>query len=212
MRGERLDLSAVSRHLKLDGGVAQLIRRLCNGHDYGQIAGKDVVAVVGILLDDNLTVFNGYVRCIGHLTDAKMLRDFGANLSGIAVDRLLAAEDNVEFFSADFFKVTDGRSQGVAGGEGIGAAESPVADQIRRIGADGERFFEHRHCLRQTHGNNRYLTAFFILEPQCGLKGECVKRIEDARDTAAHERVGHRINFDLSGVGNLFYTYQNVHN
>ena len=66
-----------------------------------------------------------------------MLRDLRSDLGRIAVNGLLAAENDVEAAFC-LLQLFNGRLKGIAGGQGIRAAKGPVADQIRLVASHGQ--------------------------------------------------------------------------
>ena len=71
---------------------------------------------------------------IGDLGQMQLLGDLGADLSGITVDGLTAAENDVLGADAD---LVDGSGQDLGGSEGIGTAELTAGDQHAAVSAAG---------------------------------------------------------------------------
>lgn len=65
-----------------------------------------------------------------------MLRNLRSYLSSIAIDGLLAAENQVKF-SFQLLNLVDGVFQRIAGRQGIRASEGTVAYQIRLVSSYG---------------------------------------------------------------------------
>ena len=90
------DIRLVRRQLARDGGVTDFEGRFCEGHETRGLHGDDRVTRFGLSADVQYIARDLCFEAIGDLGDAEVFRDLGADLSGVAVDRLLAAEDGVE--------------------------------------------------------------------------------------------------------------------
>lgn len=128
----------------------------------------------------------------------------GPHLGGIAVNGLLAAEDDADLVAGLLGDPLDGGGQYVAGGEGVGAAEAAVGAEDRLIGAHGQRLLEGGFGIGRSHGERHRREAVAVLDPQPLFQGVGVIGVDDERDTLPHEGVGYRIDLDLGGIRNLF--------
>ena len=140
-----------------------------------------------------------------------MLRDLGADLGGVAVDGLLAAEDDVKL-AFQLLHLLDGLADDVAGGQGVGTTKGPVADQIRLVGRDSQGLLQHGLRLLGTHGEHHDLGGGVgILDPGRGFQGIAVKRIQDGGDACADQGIGDRVDLDFRRIRHLLDAYKHVH-
>ena len=105
------------------------------------------------------------LRHIGQLQEVEPLGDAGADLRGVAVDGLLAGEDDVGR-AEDFADLADRLRQRIAGGERVGAGEEAVGQQHGAIGADGQRLAQRIVGHGRTHGQNGDFAADLVAQPQ----------------------------------------------
>ena len=138
----------------------------------------------------------------------QLLSDLRADLCGIAIDCLTAAEHNVLGANAD---LVDGSSQDLAGCEGIGTAELTAGDQNSLICTAGQQLTQHAFCRRGTHGNNNDFAAGSVLELQSSLQSVQVIRVGDGSHRST---VQSAIGLDghlAGGIRNLLYTNNCFH-
>ena len=140
-------------------------------------------------------ILNGETGGKRDLRQAKESRSRGAGLRGVAVNGVLAEQQQVivAYLLRRLCKRVRGRKS-------VSAAERAVRQQVRLIAAECERLFQHVLSLGRTHGDRSDSTAKFFLQLQCALYGICVKGVEDALYTLA-----------LEVTGNLLYKYEYFH-
>ena len=85
------------------------------------------------------------VEFFGHL---------GAYLSGVAVDGLAAAEDDV-----DLAQLAYGLREGIGGGQGVGACKAGVAEDEAVVGATGAGVFDNLGGTLRAHGDDGDMAA-----------------------------------------------------
>ena len=98
----------------------------------------------------------------------ELLRHLGADLRGIAVDGLTAAEDDVVLVEADGIH---GGGEDLGGGVRIGAAELTGRNEIAFVRAHGDQLAQHTLCRRGAHGDDEDLAAGGVLDLEGGLDG-----------------------------------------
>ena len=129
---------------------------------------------------------------------SKALCQLGCHLSGGPVLGLLAAEDQVEpsFHIGRF-------DDGVAGGEGIRAAEGTPGDQNRLIAAHGQALPQGALGHWRPHGDERDLSAVFFLDLNSRLQGVEIQGVGQRGHTGADQISGFRIHPDQVNIRNL---------
>lgn len=140
-----------------------------------------------------------------------MLCHRGADLAGIAVNGLLAAENDVKFLAGLFLHGTNTGGQDEASCQSIRTAKSAVTDQACLIGPYRQAFPQSTDCLGRAHRRNSDLSAYRFLQPHGHFQRIPIKRIDNAWNTVADQGVGNRINFDHSSIRNLLDANQNIH-
>ena len=124
------------------------------------------VAIFEGTFADDLTAIDLDFLDISNLWDTELFSDLRTYLSGIAVDSLTAAHNDIFFFNADFLN-SSGEDLGSC--EGIGAAEFTAGNEDSFISAHCEQFAEHFCRWGGTHGNDDDLCAIVILELESGF-------------------------------------------
>ena len=138
----------------------------------------------------------------------QLLGDLGADLGGIAVDGLTAAEDDVLGADAD---LVDGSGQDLGGGEGVGTAELTGGNQHAAVSAAGHQLTQHALCRRRAHGDDDDFAAGLILQLQGSLDGVQVVGVGDGgHGSTVHGAVSLDSNLALR-IGNLFDTNDCFH-
>ena len=138
----------------------------------------------------------------------QLLSDLGADLGGVTVDGLTAAENDVLRADADLI---DGSSQDLGGSEGIGAAELAARNQDAAVSATGHQLAQHAFCRRRAHGNDDDFAAGLIFQLQGSLNSVEVIRVGDGGHSGTvHRAVSLDGNLALR-IGNLFDTNDCFH-
>lgn len=145
----------------LQAGQARHMNILLHGDQAreGHVHGFD--HILQLLLSIHAVAADGELGNPRGMGDAQMLGDGRANLSGIAVGGLLAAEDEIKVANA-----LDGLRKGVAGGEHVRAAQTAVREHIALVRAHHIGFLHHGLRLRRAHGADRHGAAVLSLEAQ----------------------------------------------
>ncbi len=91
---------------------------------------------------------------VGELQQAEALGDAGADLRGVAVDRLLAGEDDVRR-AVGLADLADGGGERVGRRQRVGAGEEAVGQQDGAIGAEGQRLAQTVLGRRRPHASAR---------------------------------------------------------
>ena len=138
----------------------------------------------------------------------QLLCDLRANLSGIAIDCLTAAEDNVLGANADLI---DSSSQDLAGCKGIRTAELTAGNQNSLVSAAGQQLTQHTLCRRGTHGDNNDLAAGGVLELQGSLQSVQVIGVGDGCHGGTVQRTVRLDGHLTGGIRNLLYTNNCFH-
>ena len=112
----------------------------------------------------------------GDLRQAELLGDLRADLGGVAVDRLAAAEHEV-----GGAELLDRAGERVARGQRVGAGERPVGEQDDLVGAAVQRLAQHLGRGRRAHGEHGHAAAVAVLEAQRLFEGVQVFGVEDRR-------------------------------
>src|SRR6185369_1642621 len=126
----------------------------------------------------------------------------GTDLGSVAVDGLLAAEDDADFLQV--IQPADGRCQHIAGGQGVGAAKGAVGEQDRLVNPQAERPTKGSLGVGRPHGEGHRLEPVKVLDAQRLLQSMGIVGVDNERDAVPDQGVGHRVDPDLGGVGNLF--------
>ena len=138
----------------------------------------------------------------------QLLSDLGTNLSGITIDCLTAAEDDVLGTDAN---LVDGSSQNLAGSEGIGTAKFTARNQDSAVSAAGQQLTQHAFGRRGTHGDDHNLAAGGVLQLEGGLQGVQVIRVGDGCHRSTVEGPV-RLDSNLAGgIRNLLDTNNRFH-
>ena len=103
------------------------------------------------------------LRDIGELQQAEALGDAGTDLRRVAVDRLLAGEDDIEL-AQGLLDLADRLRERVGRRQRVGAGEETVGEQNRAIGADAERLAQRIRRHGRAHGQHRDLAAEFVAQ------------------------------------------------
>ena len=138
----------------------------------------------------------------------QLLSDLRTDLSGITIDSLTAAEDDVVVIEADGVE-SGGKDLG--GGVSIGTAELTGGNEIAVISAHGHQLAQHTFCRRGTHGDDGDLAAQLILELESGLNGVHIIGVDDGLHGSAVQGTI-RIDGNLTGgIGDLLNANKNLH-
>src|SRR5699024_9208608 len=145
---------------------------------------------------------------IGDLGQVQLLGDLGADLGGIAVNGLAAAENDIVGADAD---LVDGGSQDLAGGEGVGTAELAAGHQHAAVSAASDQLAQHALGRGRAHGDDDDLAAGLLFQLQGGLDGVQVIGVGDGgHGGAVHRAVRLDGHFAL-GIRDLFDTNDSFH-
>ena len=138
----------------------------------------------------------------------QLLSDLRADLCGIAINCLTAAEHNILGTDAD---LVDGSSQDLAGCKGIGTAELTAGNQNSLVRAAGQQLTQHAFGRRGTHGDHNDFAAGGILELQSSLQSVQVIGVGDgSHGCTIQGSIG--LDGDLAGgIRNLLYTNNCFH-
>ena len=159
-----------------DGHVAGLVQLLDAGQQARGLRLDGHVAILQHSLNRNLAAFYLDVGSVGNLRDVQLLSDLRANLSGITVDSLTAAEYDVVLLHANLL---DSCSQDLGGSEGIGTAELTSGNQNAFVSTASHQLTQHALCRGRTHGDNNDLAAGSVLQLQSSLYSVLVVRVDD---------------------------------
>ena len=193
----------------LDAHVAGLVQLLDAGDEAGSLGHDGHIAVFQHALDGDLAAVVGDAGRIGDLGDAQLLGDLGTDLSGIAVDGLTAAEDDVAFAETVGL---DAGGDDLAGGEGIGTAELTAGDQDGLVGAHGQQLMDHGGGSRRTHDDDDDLgIRNLIAEGQSSLDGVQVVGVGDGGHGGTVQSAVFLDGHLAGGVGNLLDANENIH-
>ena len=105
----------------------------------------------------------------GQLAEAQAGGDTWADLGGIAVDGLFAAENDADLFLP--VQPLDRGREHLAGGQGIGAAKAAIGKQDGLVNPEGAGFPQGGHRIGRTHRERHGAQIVAILEPQALLQG-----------------------------------------
>ena len=142
----------------------------------------------------------------GRIGDTKKRCHLRAHLRRVAIDGLLAAEDQINV--TQFANSAGERSGGCPG---IGAGEGSITQQNGVVHAARERLPQRFISLRRSHGQDGYPSTKRILDFQCRFDSKKIEGIDDGLHTLPDQRVRVRVNADVLGVGHLLDTDGNVH-
>ncbi len=140
----------------------------------------------------------------GQQRDVEERREFGTDLSGLAVGRPRSREDHV---------VTDQRERGPEGprrGQGIRAGEPRVREEQRPVRAEDDRVAQRGARAQWTHREDRDLLALLPeleRDPQCTL----VERIQEQLGPLAHHRSALRVVSKVIQRGNDLHEHREIH-
>ncbi len=169
-------------------------------------------AALGAAVDDDLArhrIDALDLRDVRQLLDPEPAGNARADLCRVAIDRLLAAEHHVDrVFGADR---ADRRSDRIRGGQRVRAGKHAIGDQDGVVGAIRHAFAQRigRHLgAHADHGDTR---AELIADPQRLFERNEVERIDDGGHALPHDRVGDRMHPDLTRIGYLLDTDDNMH-
>src|ERR1035437_5696749 len=139
---------------------------------------------------------------VGDLRDAELFGRLRADLGGITVDGLAAAQDQVELT-----ELADGALEDVGGGEGVRAGELAVRQQDDLVGSAEEAVAQNVGGLGRSHRDHGDRAAGPLLDVESHLEGVEVLGIEDRRQGATiHGAVfGHHLAGEVVRIGDLFH-------
>ena len=149
-------------------------------------------------------------RHIGELQHVEALGDAGADLGGVAVDGLLAGEDDVGR-AEGLADLADRLGERIGRGQRVGAREEAVGEQDGAVGADRQRLAQRIGRHRRAHGQHGHFAADLVAKAQGLFQREQVIRIDDRRHALPHDRIGHRMDADLRRVRNLLDADDKMH-
>ena len=138
----------------------------------------------------------------------QLFSDLGADLCGIAIDCLTAAEDDILRANAD---LVDSCSKDLAGCEGIGTAELTAGDQNSLVRTAGQQLTQHAFGRRRAHGNNNDFAAGGVLELQGSLQSVQVIGVGNSGHRGTIQRAIRLDGHLTGGIRNLLYTNDCFH-
>src|SRR6185369_1428480 len=172
-----------------------------SGEQHRQITFDRFKSVVSFALDSqSIPVLSDLDRgSAGHLRQIKKLGQLGPYLTGLGIDTVLAAENNVVLF------VTERKRQRASRCKRVRTRELAPHKMNRAIGSCPEAFNERFARLRRTHRDDDNLPAAKIAEPDGFSERAAVKGIHDVRHAFPDDCVCLWIEPDLGDFGDLFY-------
>ena len=147
---------------------------------------------------------------IGDLFELQALGDAGADLRGVAVDGLLAAEHDVDL-AEGVADLLQRRREREGRGQRVGAGEEAVGEQNGAVGADGHGLSQGIAGHGRAHGEHGDLAAHLVAPAQGLFQREQVIGVDDGRHALPHDRVGHRMDADLRRIWDLFDANDKMH-
>ena len=149
---------------------------------------------------------------IGNLGNVQILGNLRTNLSGIAVDGLLAEHQHVELDAFQLLDLLLSLGEDVAGGQSVGTTASAVGDQVSLVAADRQALLQSGQSLLGAHGQDDNL-GVLVLVLDAGSSFECIsiEGADDGGNALTHQGVGLGINFDNGRVRHLFNANKYVH-
>ena len=189
------------------GGQARLEDVLVDGEQAGKPHPHpfDVVGHIHLHRNAVLPDFEDLPH-VGDARDAEPLGQLRPDLGGVAVGRLLAAEEQVELAEP-----AHPLREGVARGEHVRAAEPPVGEEHPLVRAHGVGLADDRLGLRRPHADDRHLPAAPLPQAQGGLERVEVVGVHLGIHPAPLDGAGHRVDVHLVGPGDLFDAHENIH-
>ncbi len=136
-----------------------------------------------------------------------MRGQFRADLGGVSVNGLLAAQDQ-----AHVPQRPDRAGQRVGGGPGVRAGEGPVSQQDSLVAAPRDALAHGGLCLERPHGQGGHAPLRKLLL-QCDgrLDRVGVQRVQDAGHALADEGAALGVNAHLGGVRDVLDADDDVH-
>ena len=139
----------------------------------------------------------------------QLLSDLRADLGGVAVNGLTAAEDHVVLLNAD---VVDAGGDDLGGGEGVGAAELTAGDEDSLIAAHGQALMQHAGCGEGAHRNDDDLAVrVLVLDGKGGLNGVHIVGVGDGGHGGAVQGTVVLHSNAARSIGNLLDANNNLH-
>ena len=120
---------------------------------------------------------------VGHLGNAQFFGALGADLGGIAVDGLPAAED--EIVSPDG---PHGLTEDIAGGQGIAGGGAAISQEDRPVSAAKQTVAEHIGRLGGAHADHSDRSAVLAADFEGRFQGMEVFGVKNRRQRAAIDR------------------------
>ena len=154
-------------------------------------------------LHECLTILNfDDILGISDLREVEFFGDLGANLGGIAIDSLAAADDQI--ILAD---LGNSSAQSVRSGEGIRPCESSIGEDDTSVGAAIHTFTNDFSGTSRTHREESHLRAGILFFKFQGLfEGIEILGVEDGGESGTVDStiLLHSILTDIASVGHLF--------
>ena len=138
----------------------------------------------------------------------QLLSDLRADLCGIAIDCLTAAEHDVLGADTD---LVDRSSEDLAGCEGIGTAELAAGHQNSLVSAAGQQLTQHTLGRRGTHGDDDDFAAGLVLQLQSGLQSVQVIGVGNGCHRGTVQSTVRLDGHLTGGIRNLLYTNDCFH-
>ena len=138
----------------------------------------------------------------------QLFSNLGADLGGVTVDGLTAAENDILGADAD---LVDGSSQDLGSCKGIGAAELAAGNQDAAVSAAGHQLTQHALGRRRAHGNDDDFAAGLIFQLQGSLNSVEVIGVGDGGHSGTVHRAVSLDSYLALRIGNLFDTNDCFH-
>ena len=134
----------------------------------------------------------------GRLREVEQLGELGADLTGLRVDTVAPAQDQVEGLPSQR------QRQGARRGQGVGSGEGAIAQVQGPIGSQGQALGQRLARLRRAHGDGHHLAAVLVPQLHRPQQGADVERAHLGPHPLAPERLGLRIELQLRDDRHLF--------
>ena len=135
-----------------------------------------------------------------------MFRDGGADLGGVAVGSLAAADDQVRTAQQP-----DALGEGIGGCQHIRPGEFAVGEDHSIVRAHHVGVPDHGLRLLGAHGQHGHGAAQLLPDTQSALQGKQVKGIGAGGSSHPLEISGLLVDLHLGAEGDLFHTHDDLH-
>ena len=162
--------------------------------------------VLQLLLGVHAVADDGELGHPGRVRDAQIFGNRRADLRGIAVGSLLAAEDQVKIAHG-----LNGLGERVAGGQHVCAAQTAIGKDIALVRAHHIRLAHDGLRLRRAHRAHNHLAANRLAQTERSFQRVQIVRVHFALDAVALEYAGLFIHLHLVGGRHLLDAYEDIH-